>query len=142
MIIFYPPGEVSGQFIPAPPTCPNDRFIFNCTIGEMNGITMWRVNGSEECILPHSTVSAPRACGSGSPFIAVSGTGYGASATLFSSTLRGIATSRLDGTLVECFGPDFSRDATNMVGSNTLQIIGQSCISLICRVHERTIIHM
>ena len=142
MIIFYPPGDVSGQFIPAPPTCPNGSFIFECTIGRMNGITMWRVNGSEECILPHSTFSGPRACGSGSPFIAVSGTRFGTSATLFSSTLSGIATSRLDGTLVECFGPDFSRDAANMVGNNTLQIIGWSCISLIYGLHERTIIHM
>ena len=85
---------------------------------------MWRVNGSEECILPHSTFSGPRACGYGSPFIAVSETGFGTNATLFSSTLSGIATSRLDGTLVECFGPDFSRDVSNRVGDSILHVLG------------------
>ena len=64
-------------------------------------------------------------CGPGSAFIAIPGTGFGTSATSFSSTLSGIATSELNGTLVECFGPDLSRDAENRVGGNRLQILGQ-----------------
>jgi len=75
--------------------------------------------------LAHSTVDAPYPCGSGSAFMATSGTGFGTSATLFSSTLSGTATSELNGTLVECFGPALSRDETNTVGKSMLQILGQ-----------------
>ena len=90
----------------------------------MNGITIWRVGGSSECGLLHNTASAPGPCGSGSLFIVTTGTGFGTSAISYSSTLSGTATSELNGTLVECFGPAFSRDAENMVGKSTLQILG------------------
>ena len=83
------------------------------------------MGGSSECSLVHNTADLPGPCGSGSPFTATSGTGFGTSATSFSSTLTGTATSELDGTLVECFGPAFSRDAGNRVGGSTLQIVGQ-----------------
>ena len=89
----------------------------------MHGITLWKVG--DECILTHSTTHAPAPCGSGSPFIAASGTGFGTSATSFISTLSGIAELTLNGTLVECFGPAFSRGAGNRVGNRTVQIIGQ-----------------
>ena len=52
-------------------------------------------------------------------------TGFGTSATSFTSTLSGTATPALNGTLVECFGPALSRDAGNVVGNSTLQIVGQ-----------------
>ena len=91
----------------------------------MSGITIWRVVGSGECSLVHNTASAPGPCGSGSAFTVTTGTAFGTSATFFSSTLSGTATSILDGTLVECFGPALSRDAGNMVGNSRLQIIGQ-----------------
>ena len=83
------------------------------------------MDGSSECSVVHSTVDDLGACGSGSPFTVTTGTGFGTSGTSFSSTLSGTATSELDGTLVECFGPAFSRDAGNMVGNSTLQILGQ-----------------
>ena len=118
------PGSVLGQFIAPPPTCPGDTFTFTCNVtGDMSGITLWRVG--DECILTHSTTHAPAPCGSGSPFIAASGTGFGMSATSFISTLGGTVGLALNGTLVECFGPAFSRNAGNRVGNRTLQIIGQ-----------------
>ena len=82
------------------------------------------MGGNNECSLVHNTASAPAPCGIGSFFIVTTGTGFGASATSYSSALNGTATSELNGTLVECFGPAFSRDAGNMVGKSTLQISG------------------
>ena len=78
-----------------------------------------------ECSLTHSTVDGPRPCRTGSPFTITTGTGFGMNATSFSSTLSGTATSVLDDTLVECFGPGLARDATNTVGKSMLQILGQ-----------------
>ena len=83
------------------------------------------MGGSSECSLVHNTADDPSPCGSGSPFTVTTGTGFGTSATSFSSTLSGTATPELNGTLVECFGPAFSRDAGNMVGRSTVQIFGQ-----------------
>ena len=121
--IHVSPGNVLGQLTAAPPTCPGDTFTFRCNVtGDLRGITLWRAG--VECILPHSTTNAPTPCGSGSPFVAASRTGFGTSAISYSSTLSGTATSELNGTLVECFGPAFSRDAENMVGKSTLQILG------------------
>jgi len=120
-------GHVAGQFTAAPPTCPGDTFTFRCNVtGDMNGITIWRVGGgSSECSLVHSTASVPVSCGVASPFTAAPGTGFGTSSTSFTSTLSGTATTTLNGTLVECFGPAFNRDAGNLVGTNTIQIRGQ-----------------
>ena len=80
------------------------------------------MNGSKECSLLHTKTSDPGPCGSGSPFTVTTGTGFGTSVTSFSSTLSGPAQK---GTLVECFGPDLWRNAGNMVGNSTLQILGQ-----------------
>ena len=91
----------------------------------MNGITIWRVGRTNECTLLHSTASVPVPCGSGSPFTVTAQSGFGTTATSFSSTLSGTATPELDGTLVECFGPALSRDVNNMIGNSNLQIIGQ-----------------
>ena len=95
--------------------------------------------GSSECSLTHTTVDGPRPCGSGSPFTVTTGTGFGTNATSYSSTLSSTATSELDGTLVECFGPGFDRNAGNTVGKNRLQILGQHCclleISSLCIVN-------
>ena len=120
-------GDAAGQFIAPPPTCPGDTFTFRCTVtGDMNGVTIWRVGGSSKCILTHSTASASAPCGPTSPLAVTAGTGFGMTgATSFSSTLSGTAIPTLNGTLVECFGPAFSRDADNMVGNSTLQIVGQ-----------------
>ena len=128
-------GYVAGQFTVPPPTCPGDTFSFRCTVtGDMSGVTLWKVGSSSECLLPYSTVHNPRPCGTASGFIVRPGTGFGiTSATSFSSTLSGTATPELNGTLVECFGPQFSRDAGNRVGSSSLQILGQYvsfCISI------------
>ena len=90
----------------------------------MTGITIWRVGGSSECVLAHSTAGIPRQCGSGNAFIGMSGNGFGENADSFISTLSGTATRGLDGTLVECFGPAFSREAGNMIGNGALQILG------------------
>ena len=124
--MIFQAGHVAGQFIPAPPTCPGDTFTFRCTVGGGNiGVTIWRVSRRSECILAHSTVDAPYPCGSGSAFTATSGTGFGTEVASYSSTLSGTATSDLNGTLVECFGPGLARDATNTVGKSMLQILGQ-----------------
>ena len=89
------------------------------------------MSGDTECTLLQSTVDAPHPCGSGSPFTVTPETGFGTSATSFSSTLTGTATPTLDGTMVECFGPALSRDAENRVGNSILQIIGQYMFSLL-----------
>jgi len=106
--------------------------IFTCNVtGDRNGVTTWRVDGSE-CLLPHSTASASSNCGPGQVFTATAVSGFEMpSATSFLSTLSGTATSALDDTLVECFGPDLARQHGNMVGNSTLQILGKfpSCIS-------------
>ena len=83
------------------------------------------MNGSSECSLVHNTADDPGPCGSGSPFTVTTGTGFGTSATSFRSTLSGTATTILNGTWVECFGPALSREAENVVGNSTLQIVGQ-----------------
>ena len=135
--VYSLPGDVAGQFTAAPPTCPGDTFTFKCTVtGDRNGITIWRVGGSSECTLLHSTVDAPRPCWSGSPFTVTPGTGFGTSATSYSSTLSGTATSALNGTLVECFGPALSRESRNRVGGSTLQTIGQYMSSLLVSISK------
>ena len=127
--LIFPPGDVAGQFTAAPPTCPGDTFTFRCTVtGDRNGVTIWRVGGSSECIFSHSTPGATSMCGPGGVFKARIGTGFGPS---FSSTLSGTATSTLDDTLVECFGPALSRDAGNRVGGSILQISGQFLLFLV-----------
>ena len=55
------------------------------------------------------------------------GTGYGTSASLFSSTLSGTADPALNGTLVECFGPANNVDPENKIDEGTLQILGKYC---------------
>ena len=118
-------GNVAGQFTAAPPSCPGGTMVFTCTVtGVMNGVTLWRVNGSSECLLSHSTAGATATCGSGGVFRARGVTGFGTSATSYSSTLSGNAASELNGTLVECFGPVLSRDPGNRIGDSTLQILG------------------
>ena len=107
--------------------------MFTCNVtGDRNGVTTWRVDGSD-CLLSHNTAGASSTCGpTGSSFIARGVSGFGMpSATSFLSTLSGTATSALDDTLVECFGPDLPRQHGNMVGNSTLQILGKfpSCIS-------------
>ena len=82
------------------------------------------MGGSSECGLLHNTGSAPGPCGHGSLFIVTPGTEFGTRATSYSSTLSGTATSALNGTLVECFGPAFSRESENKVGKSTLHILG------------------
>ena len=82
------------------------------------------MGGNSECSLVHNTASAAGPCGSGGPYTVTTGTGFGTGATSFTSTLSGTATSALNGILVECFGPSFSRDAGNKVGKSTLQILG------------------
>jgi len=131
-------GDVAGQFTAAPPTCPGDIFTFRCTVtGDMSGITIWRVGGSSECLLSHSTAGTTSTCGpADNTFTARSVTGFGTNATSFSSTLSSTATSTLDRTVVECFGPALSRDAENRVGNSLLQISGQYYAALhtyLCR---------
>ena len=119
-----PPDDVTGQLTTPPPTCPGDTFTFTCTVsGDRSGFTIWRVNGNSECTLRHGSTSPT--CQPSDAFTARGVTGFGTTATSYSSTLSGTATSELNGTLVECFGPAFSRDAENRVGRSTLLILGQ-----------------
>ena len=124
VFFFSTAGDVAGQFTAAPPTCPGDTFTFTCTVdGDMNGLTVWRVGVSSECPLFHSDAGASSLCGPGSAFMAAAGAGFGTNVTSFTATLRGTATSALDGTRVQCF-PDANRDPGNRVGDSNLQIIG------------------
>ena len=88
-------------------------------------VTTWRVNGSSECPLLHSSSSVTSTCGAGIAFMATAGTGFGTSATSFSSTLSVTATPALDGTLVECFGPGSVGDLGNRVGGSAVHVLGQ-----------------
>ena len=126
--IDFSPGDAAGQFTAAPPTCPGDTFTFTCTVGgSMMNITIWRVGRSSECTLVHRSTSSS-ICGPSDTFTARSGTGFGTSATSFTSTLSGTATSELDGTVVECFGPANNVNLGNRVDSSTIQILGQFTI--------------
>ena len=126
--IILSPDNVSGQFTGTLLACPGDTFTYKCTVlGDRSGITIWRVGTSDECTLVHRSTSSS-ICGPNDAFTAAPGTGFGnISATSFSSTLNGTATSALDGTLVECFGPGLARDAENRVGHHILQMIGHYC---------------
>ena len=119
-------GDVAGQLIATLPNCPGDNFTFTCTVhGDMSGVTIWRVGGSSECPLLHSTPNEPHPCWDGSPFTFTYGPEFGTRISSFTSVLSGTVTPTLDGTLVECFGPALSRSAENIVGNSTLQIIGK-----------------
>ena len=91
----------------------------------MNGYTIWRVGGSSECPMLHRSTSFS-ICGPGDVFTARPGTGFGIpGATSFTSTLSSTATSTLNGTLIECFGPANNVDPGNRVGGSNLSILGQ-----------------
>ena len=119
-------GDVTAQLAAPPPTCPGDTFSFTCTVvGDMSGITIWRVNGSSNlCTLPHVSTGTAT-CGPSNDLIATPGTWFGTNATFYSSTLSRIAATALNGTLVECFGPNNSVDTGNRVNCSTLWILGQ-----------------
>ena len=108
------------------PTCPLDTFKFMCTVvGYKNGLTTWRVGGSSECPLLHSSNSSS-VCGPGNAFTARSGTGFGLNdANSFMSTISGTADHALDGTIVECFGTPNSTDQGSRINGSILQIVGQ-----------------
>ena len=88
----------------------------------MSGITIWRVGGSTDCPLLHRSATSSTICNY--TFTAKPGTGYGTSATSFTSTLNGTADPALNGTLVECFGPANSVEPENRIDEGTLQILG------------------
>ena len=124
-VFYLPPGNVAGQFTPAPPTCPGDTFTFRCTVvGDMRGITNWRASGSSECSLIHRSTSSS-ICGPSDSFIARSGSGFGTSGPSYTSTLSGTATPALNSTLVECFGPANNVDPANRIGASLLWVLGQ-----------------
>lgn len=126
-MLYFSLGDVAGQFIPAPPACSGRTLTFRCTVVG-SGTTLWRVNGSSNlCSLAHLSTS-PDTCGPSGridTFTATPGSGFGTSGPSYSSTLSGTASSALDGTLVECFGPVSSLDLGNRVGSSTIQVLGQ-----------------
>ena len=116
---------MSGQLAAPPPTCPGDTFSFTCNVEGMNGITIWRVDGSRSlCTLSHLSTSTAT-CGPSNDFTATPGTGFGTSATSYSSTLSGTASPTLNGSLVECFGPANSVDTKNRVGHSNIHVLGQ-----------------
>ena len=124
-MVILSPGDTTGQLTEAPPSCPGDNFTFTCTVGgNKNDITIWRVNGSMECPLAHTTKFGPAPCGNGDDFTVMTSTGFATNGTSFTSTLTGNVTSGLCGTLVECFGPAYSLNPENMVGNRTLQTVG------------------
>ena len=125
--LYFSSGDVVGQLTAAPPTCPGDSFTFRCTVtGNMSGLTIWRVNSSTEssrCNLIHRTLSSP-ICGPGNVFTARSESGFGTNGPSYSSTLSGTATTSLNGTLFECFGPANTVDPGNSINDSTFQIRG------------------
>ena len=90
----------------------------------MNGFTTWIVNGTIECNLVHR-LNSFSICGPSDDFTARPGTGFGTSATSFTSTLSGTADPALNGTLVECFGPANNVDPGNRINGSPLEILGK-----------------
>ena len=90
----------------------------------MNDVTTWRVDGGSECPLVHASMSSSL-CGPGNAFTATSGTGFGTHGPSYTSTLSGTADPTLNGTLVECFGPDNDVNPENRVDVSTLEVLGQ-----------------
>ena len=127
---FFCIGNVTGQ-LTGGPACPGDTFTFNCTVtGDRNGYTVWKVNNNDSlrCALVHRSTSSTL-CRPEGAFTARPGIGFGIStATSFSSTLSGTANLKLNGTLVECYGPDNNVDQGNKIGDSTLQILGQDVL--------------
>ena len=123
--LFFYAGNVAGQFTAAPPTCPGETFTFRCTVtGNKSGVTTWIVNGTIECNLVHRSNSSP-ICGPSDSFTARPSTGFGTSATSFTSTLSGTADPALNGTLVECFGPNNNVEPGNRINGSTLKMLGK-----------------
>ena len=78
------------------------------------------------CQLEHRSVSSGSFCGPESLFTADGGDGFGTDGPSFISTLYATASPRLNGMLVECFGPDgVNLEPYNLVGSGTVKIIGK-----------------
>ena len=131
--LYFSPGDVAGQFTPAPPTCPDNTFTFTCNVtGDINGFTLWRLDSgripASVCQLEHRSSSSGSFCGPGSLFTAQGGAGFGTDGPSYISTLSATASPRLNGMLVECFGPDgVNLEPYNLVGSGTVQIIGTLC---------------
>ena len=77
------------------------------------------------CQLEHRSVSSGSFCGPESLFTADGGDGFGTDGPSFISTLYATASPRLNGMLVECFGPNgVNLEPSNLVGSGTVKIIG------------------
>ena len=127
--IYILPGDVTGQFTAAPPTCPGRNITFRCTVNG-SGTTLWRVGGSSNlCTLLHGvndTVSTCMPNGASRPFTAMPESGFGpGSSGPFTSTLSATTDPVLDGTLVECYGPDGTLNLESRVGSSSIETIGQ-----------------
>ena len=95
-------------------------------------LTVWMGSQSEKwvavatCVLCHIYISTSTAtCGPSNDLRATPETGFGTSATSFSSTLSGTAAPALNNTLVECFGPFNSVDTGNRVGHSKIHVLGQ-----------------
>ena len=115
-----------GSSLQLPPTCPGEPFTFRCTVtGNKSGVSTWRVNGTIECNLVHRSNSQSSICGPSDDFTARPSTGFGTSATSFTSTLSGTADPALNGTLVECFGPANNVDPGNRINGSPLEILGK-----------------
>ena len=128
----FSPGDVTAHITPAPPTCPDDTFTFECVVsgripGSIELFTTWRAGGSRDvCALAHTSPNTIAQCGP--HFTARPKSGFGTSGPSYSSTLSGTAIRELNGTLVECFGPNISLHTWNRVGNSTLKILGQHAI--------------
>ena len=107
----------------------------------MNGLTSWMVGGSSECPLLHRSNSSS-ICGPGKAFTARSGTGFGTSATSYSSTLSGTSDPALDGTSVECFGTPNSTGPGNQINGSTLQTLGQYVLEFLTNKEEAVFLKM
>ena len=87
-----------------------------------NAITLWRVNGAVGLCTLSTISTSSEHCGPNDAFTATPGS---VNATSFPSTLSGTADPKLDGILVECFGPDYNLEIGNRVGGSPVQIVGQ-----------------
>ena len=109
--------------------CPGSTFTCTCNVsGDTTGFTTWRVGGNSVCTLSHASAGNTAHCGPQNAFTATAGPGFGTNSPSFSSTLSVTASSTLNGTLVECFGPRLDYSIENTVGNITLQTLGQTLL--------------
>ena len=122
------PHFCDGNSFTSPwPVCAGEHIEFSCTVEDDHldlGHTYWRANNASiRCAVPHRNVhqygSATDNCGPFTAWLKKQGNNS------YFSNFTTIATTDLNNSLVQCLSPDHRPDNPDLVGSDTVKIIGQ-----------------